>query len=210
MWKRNPLTEKPEPYGTPEIPPPNPASPPYPYSYPPGPAGQYSAPYQSDPYQQAPYQSHPYQQGPNPGAYPPPSAYGTYPGIPTAPRNGLGIAALVTAIVAMVATFTIFGGIALGIVAVILGFVARGRVKRGEADNGGVALTGIILGVVAILVSVALIFFWGWLFKSVGGSDYVDCVQRAGQDQAKIEQCSEDFRQSLESRFSTQTKVPSR
>lgn len=206
MWKRNPLTENPDSHGSPEIPPPNPAPPPYPYSYPPGPSGQYSAPFQSNPYQQGPYP-----QGPYPGAYPPPpSPYGAYPGAPVAPRNGLGIAALVTAIVAIVATFTIFGGIALGVVAVILGIVARGRVKRGEADNGGVALTGIILGVVAILISVALIFFWGWLFKSVGGGDYVDCVQRAGQDQAKIEQCSDDFRQSLEDRFSTPTRAPSR
>ena len=188
------MTENPEPYGTPETPHP-PTAAPYPYSYPPGPAGQYTGP----------------PQGPYPGAYPPPpSPYGTYPGAPVARRNGIGLASLVTALVALVATFTIFGGIALGLVAVVLGVIGRMRVKRGEADNGGVAVAGIIVGVVAILVSVAFAIFGVWMFKTVGGGDYVDCVQQAGQDQAKVDQCTEDFRQSMENRFSNQTKAPSR
>ena len=136
--------------------------------------------------------------------------YGTYPGAPAAPRNGLGIAALVTAIVAVISSFTIFGGIALGVVAVILGVIAKGRVKRGEADNGGVALAGILLGVAAIVVSVAFMVFGVWVFKTVGGGDYVDCVQQAGEDQAKVEQCTEDFRQSVENRFSNQSTAPGR
>ncbi len=196
------MTDKPESYGTPEIPPATPAPPAgppqYPYAYPPGvpgPAGQYGVP----------------PQGLYPGAYPPPPMpYGAYPNAPVAPRNGLGIAALVTAIVAVISSFTIFGGIALGVVAVILGIVARSRVKRGEADNGGVALAGIVLGVVAIAVSVALMVLGVWVFKTVGGGDYVDCVQQAGQDQSKVDQCTADFRQSVENRFSNQSPSPGR
>lgn len=193
------MTENPESYGTPEIPPATPApptgAPPYPYAYPPGYGGPYAVP----------------PQGPYPGAYPPPPMpYGAYPTGPAAPRNGLGIAALVTAIVAVVTSFTVFGGIALGVLAVILGVIAKGRVKRGEADNGGVALAGILLGVVAIVVSVAFVVFGVWVFKTVGGGDYVDCVQQAGQDQSKVDQCTEDFRQSVENRFSSQTTAPGR
>ncbi len=209
-WKRYPLTENPDSYGPPETPQSrNPTPPPYPYSYPPGPGGPYPGQYQSGPgqYQPGPSQPGQYQPGPYPGAYPPaPSPYGEYPSVPAAPRNGLGIAALVTAIVALIATVTIFGGIGLGLVAVILGIVAYGRVRRGDADNGGVAIAGIVLGIVAIVVSVALVFFGVWVFKSIGGGDYVECVQQAGQDQAKVDQCTEEFRQSVENRFSNQTR----
>ena len=152
-----------------------------------------------------------YPQGPYPGNYPPPQTpYGDYyPAAPTPPRNGLGVAALVIAILALISSFSVAGGIILGIVAVILGFLGRGRVKRGEANNGGVALSGIILGVVAIVVGLIFIAIWVGLFKEVGAGDYFDCLQQAGQDRAKVEQCSEQFRQSVEDKFS-ETQTPGR
>ena len=59
--------------------------------------------------------------------------------LPIAPRNGLGMAALVIAIIGLLSCFTIAGGVVLGIAAVVMGFIGQGRVKRGEANNGGVA-----------------------------------------------------------------------
>ena len=41
---------------------------------------------------------------------------------------------------------TVFAPIVLGVVAVVFGFLGRGRVKRGTANNGGVAIAGIVLG----------------------------------------------------------------
>lgn len=165
-----------------------PTAPPYPYPYP-------------NPYQAGPYQ----------GGYPPapPQPYAGYTPPPTGPRNGLGVAALVIAIVALVSSFSVAGGIVLGIVAVVIGFAARGRVKRGEADNGGVALAGIILGFVAIIVGLAFIAVWVGVFKQVGAGDYIDCLQKAGQDQSRVQQCADQFRQSVENRFSvTLTPTP--
>ena len=61
---------------------------------------------------------------PPPGTYPggyPPQPYGGYPPpVPVAPKNGLGTASLVVAIISL---FTLFGGVVLGIVAVVLGSV---------------------------------------------------------------------------------------
>lgn len=152
-----------------------------------------------------------YPPGPYPGGYPPPPPpYGDYyPGAPVAPRNGLGIAALVVAIIALVASFSIAGGVVLGIVAVILGFMGRSRVSRGEANNGGVALAGIILGAVAIVVGLAFIAIWVGLFKEVGAGDYFDCLQQAGQDRVKVQECSDQFRESVENKFSV-TPTPAR
>ena len=67
--------------------------------------------------------------------------------------------------------------------------------KRGEANNGGVALAGIILGFLAIIVGLAFIAIWVGVFKEVGASDYIDCLQKAGQDQNEVQQCADEFKQ---------------
>ena len=106
------------------------------------------------------------------------------------------------AIIALVFVFTVFGGIILGIVAVILGFVARGRVKRGEATNGGVAVAGIVLGILAIIISLIFIPIWIGVFQEVGGTDYVDCLSKAGSDEQAMRQCAEQFRDRIQDEFS--------
>lgn len=84
---------------------------------------------------------------------------------PAAPRqamrNGLGTAALILGIIGTVSGFIpllFWLAGSLGLLALILGLVGRGRVKRGEASNKGVTLTGVILGVVSlVLATVGLI-----------------------------------------------------
>jgi hypothetical protein len=80
-----------------------------------------------------------------------------------APRNGLGIAALILGIIGVVIGIIPFffwlAGI-LGVIGLILGFVGRGRAKRGEATNGTMALWGIITSAVAVVVSIAILIAW--------------------------------------------------
>lgn len=156
-----------------------------------------------------------------PGPPPPPPQYGTYPGVyppppqhpyagyappPTAPKNGLGIASLVIAIIALL---SVFGGIVLGVVAVILGFLGWGRAKRGEATNGGMAVAGIVLGFLSIIEAVVFIALAVWGFGEVGGVDYLDCLSEAGSDQQAIQQCADQFQQRVEDQFSvTLTPTP--
>jgi hypothetical protein len=88
-----------------------------------------------------------------------------------APRNGLGIAALILGIVGVVVGIIPFffwvAGI-LGVIGLILGFVGRGRAKRGEATNGTMALWGIITSAVAVVVSiVGLVILIVWADLSV-------------------------------------------
>lgn len=151
-----------------------------------------------------------YPPGPYPGGYPPPPMpYSNYPGMPPAPRNGLGIAALIVGVLALLSSPSMAGGIVLGIAAVALGFVGRARVKRGEANNGGVALAGIIVGVVGIIAGLAFVAFWVGLFRDVGAGSYFDCLQQAGNDKVKVQQCSDEFRESVENKFSvTSTPTP--
>jgi hypothetical protein len=153
----------------------------------------------------------PPQYGPYPGSYPPPppQPYAGYSPGPIAPKNGLGIAALVLAIVGLVLCWTVVGGVILGFAAVIIGFVARGRVKRGQATNGGIAIAGIVLGFLSIIVSLIFIPIWYSVFEDVGGTDYFDCVSKAGQDQQAVQQCVDQFRDRVENQFSiTVTPTP--
>lgn len=145
------------------------------------------------------YPPPPYQQNPYPGYGPPPAA----------PRNGLGIASLVLAIVALLCFWSVLGGVVIGVAAVILGIIGRGRAKRGEASNGGVAIAGIALGALAIVVSLAFIAVWVGIFDEVGGTDYLDCVAGSGSDPAAVEGCADQLRDRVEGQFSiTPTPTP--
>lgn len=159
---------------------------------------------------------------------PPPGGYGNYGGYPPPPpqpysgystppqmmRNGLGIAALVVALLSLPAAVTIIGGLILGITAIVLGFMGRGRASRGEANNGGVAVAGIVLGALGVLLSLVLIVVavvFGRWFMDWGGRDYFDCMQDAGNDRVAQAQCEDEFRGRLEEKFGmTTTPSPAR
>lgn len=139
-----------------------------------------------------------------PPPYPPPPGYPPYPypypygapGVPVppqAPKNGLGVAALVIGIISILLSCTIFGGFIGGIVAVVLGIVGLRRVKRAEADNRGVAIAGVVLGALAVLLSTLVIVFMLVFMKSAGLSDFITCMSDVKGDQAKATQCQNDF-----------------
>ena len=135
-----------------------------------------------------------------PDTAPPPAA---------APKNGLGIAALIVGILSLPAAFTIFGGFILGVIAIVLGFIGYRRARTGEATNGGMAIGGIVLGVLGVIVSAVLIAVGVWGFNQFGGRDLMDCMQQAGSDQAAQQQCEDEFKGNLEDRFSiTVTPTP--
>ena len=175
------MTEHPESSGDsltpPAAPPPPAGGPSNPYSYPPGPAP-----------------------GPYGGGYPPPPMpYGDYyAGAPAVMRNGLGVAALITGIRGLLGSCSVVFGVLLGITAIVLGFLARGRVKRGEANNGGMATAGIVLGALAIIASIAWIM---WVYKGADVPQFFDCLSNAGQDTAMTDQCTTDFEQRVADLF---------
>lgn len=142
---------------------------------------------------------------------PPPQPYSSYAAPTASPKNGLGTTALILGILGVLSSWLVIGFL-LGLIAVILGFKGRGRVKRGEATNGGAAMAGIILGFLTILASIAFAVFYafvGAFFWEKGGRDYYDCVKDAGNDQAQIQECADQFQKDLEENLSiTITPTP--
>jgi hypothetical protein len=104
---------------------------------------------------------------------------------------------------------TVVGGVVLGVVAIILGFLGWGRARRGEATNGGIAIAGIVLGFLSIIEAAVVIGLAVWGFDQAGGTDYVDCLSKAGNDEQAIQECADQFRGRIENEFSvTITPTP--
>jgi hypothetical protein len=66
-----------------------------------------------------------------------------------APDNGTGLWSMILGIVGL-----LFGGLLLGIPAIILGLNGRKKAAAGSATNGGQALAGLVLGIISTLMSV--------------------------------------------------------
>lgn len=64
------------------------------------------------------------------------------------PRNSLGVWSLVLGIASVVLAL----GVVTGIPAIIVGNQGRRAVRAGEADNEGLALTGVVLGWISLAI----------------------------------------------------------
>jgi hypothetical protein len=114
------------------------------------------------------------------------------------PGAGLAITALIFGILALLLFWSVVGGILFGLVALILGPIASGRAKRGQASGRGMALTGAILGLLGLLGSIAVAALFGVVFFKSGAKNYTDCVNDANGDNAKIQKCVDEFQKDLE------------
>lgn len=109
-------------------------------------------------YPPAPYP----QQGYPQQAYPPqpgqPIPYGHYG--PPKPRMGKAITALVLGLSSVFLCMCWFITIPTSVVAIILGVLAQRDVKRGTGGGNGMAIAGMVLGIVGVIASIVAIFVW--------------------------------------------------
>ena len=148
------------PGGAPQMPaaPPYPSAPAYGYT-PPQPSGYPAAPQYG-----APGAAYGYPAAPQYGAVP------GYAGGNAFAKNSLAVWSLVLAIVGMVLC-----GLLTGIPAVIIGSRAKRAVAAGEANNGGLATAGIVVGWIAIALSVIGAIAVGFLIANAGGwAEYIN------------------------------------
>jgi hypothetical protein len=164
-------------------------------------------PYPPQPGQGPPGDYPPPGQGP-PGDYPPPgqAPAGGYPtaGYPAARprRNGMGVTALVLGVVALtLVVLLLFSplGAFLGLLAVLFGILGLMRANRGEADNRGQAVAGLVTGGIALLVGVFLTISIGtWFATHVNDfNDFGRCMEDAVGSAAR-EECANQLGRELE------------
>ncbi|MGW2861293.1 DUF4190 domain-containing protein [Streptomyces sp. SDr-06] len=120
---------------------------------PPAPGQTAPAGYGYPSYPQQPAQGYPGYPGQQPAF-----GYPGWTGMPV-PQNGFGTAAMVLGIAACVLMICTWGiaGIVLGALALIFGLLGKGRVARGEANNRGQALAGVIMGIVGIVLGILIL-----------------------------------------------------
>jgi hypothetical protein len=85
------------------------------------------------------------------------------PPAPTSPRNSVGYAALALGILALISSVMLVG-LLFGSLAVTLGLAGLDAVAYKEATNRKSAIAAVVLGVVAIVISLVALVFRIWLF----------------------------------------------
>ena len=117
-------------------------------------------------------------------------------------RNGMGVAALVVGVVALVlAVLIVFFPIAglLGIIAIILGAIGMGRASRGEADNRGQAVAGLITGILALLVAIALgVGIGGFLTTHVNDFRKLGTCWKKADTRVERKACANTFSKNID------------
>ncbi|WP_062385196.1 DUF4190 domain-containing protein [Demequina iriomotensis] len=102
----------------------------------------------------------PYPQPPSP-----PTAYGPPPGTE---KNWMGVTALVLSLAGLFTGITAIGGI-------VFGHLSLSAAKRGEADNRGMGVAGLVIGyiivVLGIIALIALFAIAGWFVSECAGDN---------------------------------------
>jgi hypothetical protein len=94
-------------------------------------------------------------------------------------RNELGSAALALGICGAVLFWLPTVGLALGISAIATGAAGWKRIKRGQANNKGAAITGIVLGTVASILGILIVA--GFLYLIISYQNCIDHAQGRGE-----------------------------
>ncbi|MFJ8668918.1 DUF4190 domain-containing protein [Streptomyces sp. NPDC093600] len=106
--------------------------------------------------------------------------------------NGLAIAALVLGVAALLLFWTVFGGIVLGLLAVIFGIVGARKARGGGAPHGKMSIVGAVLGGLGLIGSVVILAIGASVLNSDEFESFTDCVQHA-KTESDREMCEKNF-----------------
>lgn len=127
----------------------------------------------------------------------PPSGQQGQPGRPVVGGGGMATAALVLGILALLTSWTVIGGALFGLLAVILGFLALGKVRRGLGTGRGRAIAGIVLGLLSIAIAIAIFAIGASILNSDEAQNLQECLRDAGTNQSEITQCEDEYRDQI-------------
>lgn len=157
-------------------------------------------------YSQPTYPQSAYSQPAGAGQYgavgnPDPYAAGSYGPKP----QGMAIAALVFGILSILLGAPILGVI-LGLVAIVLGFIALKKVKKGVGGGRGLAIAGIVTGIIGALISIVLTVFLGAVLNGLFQSGSLEGAMECSQlPQAQQEACINNWIENMDQGTSDRT-----
>jgi len=112
----------------------------------------------------------------------------------TGGTDGVAVAALVVGILSLLTSWFVLGGLG-GIIALVLGLVALGRIKRNRSGGRGMAITGVVTGILSILVAIVVVIIGVSIFGDAA-ADYERCLQENSR-----EVCDQQLEQGILDRF---------
>ena len=112
-------------------------------------------------------------------------------GYTTPPKNGLSIAAMVLGIVAIPGALVTAGtlGIICGILAIVFGLIGMRQANQGRSNRKGFAITGLVTGIVGVIVGVGILAFVIWAYHRAQA-----CENRIGHypSRSELEECVQE------------------
>ena len=120
-------------------------------------------------------------------------AYGNGTGAPQ--QNGMAIAALIVGIISLLGILFLPIAFLGGIIAIVLGALGLRKAKTLEpgAQRRGMSIAGIVMGAVALLLSIAMLVFVGVGFSRLMNSGVAEQCQQLEGDATAYQQCVTDF-----------------
>jgi hypothetical protein len=121
--------------------------------------------------------------------------------------TGMAVGSLICGIMSIVLSFFVclwFLSVPLGLVAIVLAIIARGKIARGEAGGAGLAKGGLITGVVGIILSVVISLAVGLFFRAAGGR----IQEELEKEQRRLEQQQRQQRPTTQPSSATESDNP--
>lgn len=124
-----------------------------------------------------------------------PTSYGFEPA-PAAQQqnNGVALAAMILGILALLGLVFVFPAIILGIIALVLGImgVRKASSIQGPGARKGMAITGIVTSVIALILSVLMLIFGFSMAKQLMDDGVFEACEQFQNDNEKFQTCIED------------------
>jgi hypothetical protein len=132
---------------------------------------------------------------PGPYAEGPPFAAGSAPAAVGPRRNGFGTASLVLGILGIILSILFAPvGIVLDILAIVFAALGIRRARRGEATNRGIAIGGLVTGIIGLIIGIIIVAFVATHRQAF--TDLQHCAQHASTDTQRSH-CVQQFRNDL-------------
>lgn len=132
-------------------------------------------------------------------------AYDWNTGQPATPTgsDGMAVTSMILGLLAVAISWIPFLGILgalAGIVAIVLGPIAMKRIKTSGRGGRGMAITGLVTGIVSVVLAILVTVGMFTFFRSIGWGpfqEYAECMEEVGDEDF----CEQQLEEELEQRF---------
>lgn len=122
-----------------------------------------------------------------------PTSYG-YESTPPQQNNGVAIAAMILGILSLLGLLFLFPGLILGVIALILGIVGVKKANSivGPGSRKGMAISGIVMGAIATILSALMLIFGFSVAKQLMDDGVFEACEQYQNDDEQLQACLED------------------